>query len=181
MTSLEDIAGFLMVGGLCLLIANVRRKRPRKILPGMDAGFTVPVSQKGYLWAIPLYNPKPLLSRWERKAMADLLAQVPEGFQLCPQVRIADLVAVRGPDPEQNRQAFFKISAKSVDFAVVENQTGMVAVAIELDDRTHNEADRRYRDGLVDAVFERIGIPLLRFSPADRIDIAASFRRRGAL
>ncbi|ARW15787.1 DUF2726 domain-containing protein [Komagataeibacter europaeus] len=144
--------------------------------PVVDAGFSVPVSMTDYDWAVRLYQPTALLSEWERRVLSLLVAQVPRGYYVCPQVRLADFMAPRGPDRDANRQAFFKIASKSIDFVVVHVQSGTVVLGIELDDSTHAHPERQYRDGLVDAAFARTGIALLRFPPGARVDINGYFR-----
>jgi len=37
------------------------------------------------------YERKPLLSAWERRALLSMRAQLPPGFYVCPQVRLADM------------------------------------------------------------------------------------------
>ncbi|MBL7233133.1 DUF2726 domain-containing protein [Komagataeibacter oboediens] len=144
--------------------------------PVADAGFDVPVSMTDYDWAVRLYQPTALLSGWERRVLSTLVAQVPRGYYVCPQVRLADFIVPRGPDRDANRHAFFKIASKSIDFVVTHVQSGTVVLGIELDDGTHAHPERQYRDELVDAAFAHIGIPLLRFSPGGRVDISGYFR-----
>ncbi|WP_395371181.1 DUF2726 domain-containing protein [Komagataeibacter diospyri] len=142
----------------------------------VDAGFNVPVSMTDYDWAVRLYEPTALLSEWERRVLSILVTQVPHGYYVCPQVRLADFMVPRGPDRDANRQAFFKIASKSIDFVVVHVQSCTVVLGIELDDSTHAHPERQYRDGLVDAAFAHTGIALLRFSPGARVDISGYFR-----
>ncbi|NVN37872.1 DUF2726 domain-containing protein [Komagataeibacter swingsii] len=151
---------------------------PPPVLPApvADAGFSVPVSMADYGWAVRLYHPMALMSEWERRVLSILVAQAPRGYYVCPQVRLADFMAPRGPDRDANRQAFFKIASKSIDFVVVHVQSGTVVLGIELDDGTHAHPERQYRDGLVDAAFAHIGIALLRFPPGARVDISGYFR-----
>lgn len=149
---------------------------PTAVPPVLDAGFNVPVSMTDYDWAVRLYQPTALLSGWERRVLSTLVAQVPRGYYVCPQVRLADFIVPRGPDRDANRQAFFKIASKSIDFVVVHMQSGTVVLGIELDDSTHARPERQYRDGLVDAAFAHTGIALLRFSPGARVDIGGYFR-----
>ncbi|GBQ57770.1 DUF2726 domain-containing protein [Komagataeibacter swingsii] len=144
--------------------------------PVADAGFSVPVSMADYGWAVRLYHPMALMSEWERRVLSVLVAQAPRGYYVCPQVRLADFMAPRGPDRDANRQAFFKIASKSIDFVVVHVQSGTVVLGIELDDSTHAHPERQYRDGLVDAAFAHTGIALLRFPPGARVDISGYFR-----
>lgn len=140
-----------------------------------DAGFTVPVSMADYSWAVRLYQPRPLLSAWECRVLRNLMAQVPPGYLVCPQVRLADLMVPRGPDADANRQAFYKIASKSVDFVVIRADDGHVALGVELDDSTHDQPERQYRDGLVNAAFAQVGITLVHVTPGQRVDVTGYF------
>jgi len=57
-----------------------------------------------------------------------------------------------------------------VDFALVKADMLRPVVAIELDDVTHRRADRQERDRLRDNLFEKAGLPLLRFPTAMTYD-----------
>ena len=173
---------------IAAVVAVVRRRRPslppppasgrpRPVPPDLagDAGFSVPVSMTDYDWAVRLYQPRPLLSVWERRVLDTLRMQVPRGYHVCPQVRMADFIVPRGPDSTVNRQAFFKIASKSIDFVVVDEGTGAVVLGIELDDATHARPERQYRDGLGNAAFAHVRIPLLRLAPGARVDVTRHF------
>ena len=148
---------------------------PQGAPEAVDAGFTIPVSMADYSWAVPLYQPRPLLSAWECRVLRNLMAQVPPGYLVCPQVRLADLMVPRGPDAQANRRAFYKIASKSVDFVVIRAIDGHVALGLELDDSTHERPERQYRDGLVNAAFAQVGITLVHVTPGQRVDVTAYF------
>ena len=61
---------------------------------------------------------------------------------------------------------FVQIACKHVDFVLAEIETLHPIAAIELDDSSHQRADRRLRDELLDDLFEKAGFPLLRFRTA---------------
>jgi hypothetical protein len=54
-----------------------------------------------------------------------------------------------------------RIDRKHVDFVICEARTMQPLLAIELDDASHERADRIARDAFVDRVFEVAGLPLL--------------------
>ncbi|GBQ15323.1 DUF2726 domain-containing protein [Komagataeibacter rhaeticus] len=141
----------------------------------VDAGFSVPVSMADYGWAVRLYQPHPLLSAWECRVLRSLTGQVPPGVLVCPQVRLADFIVPRGPDADANRRAFYKIASKSVDFLIIREGDGHVLLGVELDDSTHDLPERQYRDGLVNAAFAQVGIPLLHVVPGQRVDVTGYF------
>jgi hypothetical protein len=49
-----------------------------------------------------------------------------------------------------------------------DSHTTAIVAAIELDDRTHDHADRRKRDRFLDAVLNSTGVPLLRIRASAR-------------
>ena len=119
------------------------------------------------------YHRKPLLSPWERNAFSTLAGQLRPGQHLCPQVRLADLLKVDASDQKARWAGLNRIARKSLDFVVVDLASGNVVLAIELDDKTHDRADRRERDSLVKHVLHEAGVPLARFRPRQRLDIRA--------
>ncbi len=121
------------------------------------------------------YERKPLLTAWERRALLSIRAQLPVGFYVCPQVRLADMLRVAGEDVPGQWRAVAKVASKSVDFAVVELTSGNVVLVVELDDQSHNRAERRDRDAFVDAALDRSGIPIRRFRPEMPIQVADVF------
>ena len=113
------------------------------------------------------YKSKAVLTKWESKTLSRLIRQVPSGYYVCPQVRLKEILQVSGKD----RKALWMVTSKSIDFVIIDLDSGLAKMAIELDDRTHSENKRRSRDFFVDAVFEKIGVPLLRFSPKQSVII----------
>lgn len=86
------------------------------------------------------------------------------GYRLFAQVRIADLVQVKGSKGRAWWRKFVKISSKHVDF-VVTNADFVIVAAIEVDDRSHERKERVERDQFVDQVFHESGLPLIRVKP----------------
>ena len=75
-------------------------------------------------------------------------------------VRIADLLEpIEGSSSWQT--AFNKISAKHVDFVLCETNHIRPLLAIELDDNSHQRADRDNRDIFVDKAFASAGLPII--------------------
>lgn len=78
-----------------------------------------------------------------------------------PQVHLSALLnhKVKG----QNWNAAFRhINGKSVDFVLVGKESYKIICAIELDDSTHNRADRKERDNEIERIFDEASIPLAR-------------------
>ena len=62
---------------------------------------------------------------------------------------------------------------KCVDFVIVSHDTMKPLLAVELDDRTHSQTERRQRDHFVDQVLTTVDIPILHWPK--------SARRKGGL
>ncbi len=117
------------------------------------------------------YHRKPILSPWERQAILQLQRQLPPELYLCPQVRLAELLAIENSDRKSQLRALNRVASKSVDFVVIEIATGDPRLVIELDDRTHKRGDRQRRDAFVDDILRQAGIRLVRFQPFKSLDI----------
>jgi len=72
-------------------------------------------------------------------------------------VRLADILVA----PEHDFSAFRRVSQKHVDFILCERSTLRPLIAIELDDRSHDLADRKARDSFVDAAYASAHFPLI--------------------
>jgi Protein of unknown function (DUF2726) len=78
-------------------------------------------------------------------------------------VRVADLLNVTSESRPARHRVFCSIACKHVDFLLVEPQNLRPLAAIELDDSTHRRVNRRKRDELLDDLFKKAELPLLRF------------------
>lgn len=79
---------------------------------------------------------------------------------ICPKVSLAELFFVT--DKAQFQRYFNMISRKRVDFVVCDPATLKPLCAIELDDKSHQKADRQDRDEFVEDLFMQTGTKLLR-------------------
>jgi hypothetical protein len=152
-------SGILLLGAFAILCLALVAGRGRRS-PGFSAAD---------------YRAKSLLSAWEAKALAEIQSDLPRGYHLCPQVRLADAVEIVQRDPSLRRAALGRVAQKSVDFAVIDGQ-GRVSLVLELDDRSHDRADRRRRDEMVDAVLAHCGIPIKRIRPGQRVSVCTHLR-----
>ena len=110
----------------------------------------------------PRYIRRALLSPAEKRFYRVLLEVSAPRAIVITKVRIADLISVRA----RRRlywKAFHKIAQKHVDFVVLDPQSLEPLCAIELDDSSHDRADRRRRDRFVDGALAGAGLPLHRF------------------
>lgn len=99
------------------------------------------------------------LSDGELRFYKVLKPLVPAGYALVTKVRLGDLFFVRRP--HENRGARSRIERKHVDFVICDESTMQPALAIELDDSSHNRKDRIDSDTFVDEVFKAAELPLL--------------------
>lgn len=127
--------------------------------------------QSSSFGGVVTYHGKKVLSTWEQRAIKTLMDQLSPELHLCPQVRLADIVDVESADRSAWRSAFNRIACKSIDFVVMDLQTGTPIMVIELDDRSHSRPERQKRDALVDKVLREACIPLVRFKPFGKLDI----------
>jgi hypothetical protein len=95
-------------------------------------------------------------------------------------VRLADLI---GPlaelDSALKRQAFNKICAKHIDFVLCSAKTFDVLGVIELDDSSHQRADRQARDAFVDAALAAAGIRIIHIKTQRQYDVQSLQRQLG--
>ena len=78
-------------------------------------------------------------------------------------VRLADIFFVANPN--KNHSYFGKISQRHVDFLGCDPQTMNPLFAIELDDSSHNNSNRKKSDQFLNQVFRDAALPLLRIEP----------------
>ena len=84
-------------------------------------------------------------------------------LSLSYKVRLADIFDVKkGYSRSRWQSAFNRISAKHIDFILIQKSDGKPILGIELDDKSHQRSKRVERDKFVDGVFKSSGLPLLR-------------------
>jgi hypothetical protein len=81
-------------------------------------------------------------------------------FAVCSKVRLADVFSVSGREGTQ--AARNRINQKHIDFLLCDPRTMAPILGIELDDSSHQRADRVQRDDFVDEIFRVADVPLLR-------------------
>jgi hypothetical protein len=101
------------------------------------------------------------------QAFFGVLAQVvPADVVICPKVRVADLLFVGQGSNYQSHMN--RIDRKHVDFVLCRREGFRPLVVVELDDASHQRADRMERDRFLDQAFQAAGLPLLHV-PAQRM------------
>ncbi len=80
-------------------------------------------------------------------------------------VRIADLIEVRKGSAHYQHKLNY-ITRKHLDFVLCDPKTMVPVFAIELDDRSHDGADRQKRDAFVNGLMTAVAMPLVRIPVA---------------
>ncbi|MGC4074912.1 MAG: DUF2726 domain-containing protein [Nibricoccus sp.] len=87
-----------------------------------------------------------------------------DGLTVVAKVRLADIFDIKkGLGRAERQRALNRVSAKHVDFLFIRETDGRPVLGIELDDASHQRADRKIRDRFVEDVFAAAGLPLVRF------------------
>lgn len=108
------------------------------------------------------YRPRErLVTKAELRFYKSLRKAVLDDWEIFAMVRIADILRVE--TGVKNRRSWLnKILAKHIDFVLCNPNSLEIVMGIELDDSSHQRADRIERDQFVNHAFESAGIPLLR-------------------
>lgn len=106
------------------------------------------------------------MSKVESEFFIKLERVVQERYYVFPQVHLSAILDHRIKGQEW-KYAFRHINGKSVDYVLCNKNTLEPTYAIELDDYTHDKADRRERDIEVERIFEAANLPLVRFRNKD--------------
>jgi len=102
----------------------------------------------------------------ERKFYRYLQQAVGDKYYIFAKVRAADVILpVSADDRSRWRSAFNKVACKHFDFVICDEQLRIFA-AIELDDASHNRADRIERDKFLDWACKSAGLALIRVKTA---------------
>jgi very-short-patch-repair endonuclease len=107
-----------------------------------------------------------LMSKTESDFFVKLERAVSERYYVFPQVHLSAILDHRVKGQEW-KYAFRHINGKSVDYVLCSKDTLRPTYAIELDDYTHDQKDRKERDREVERIFEATNLPLVRFKNKD--------------
>ena len=94
----------------------------------------------------------------------NLKAVVGDSAQIFSKVKLSDLFYAKAGDYGKNRSYTNRIDRKHVDFLLCDPKTLKPILGIELDDNSHQRADRQARDDFVNRVFEAAKLPLMHIS-----------------
>ena len=136
--------------------------RPRPAAPTAQ----VAASMSG-LPRIPLgvwFEPQPLLTEEEAALYNLIRVAAQEQFLVFAQVPVWCLVDVRAADTRMRTMVLNQIAFKRVQFVLVHPGTLRVVKVVEVDDPNDTSLQKEARDCLLNMVFRRAGIPILRLN-----------------
>jgi very-short-patch-repair endonuclease len=114
---------------------------------------------------------RPILTAAETKFFRALQAAVGKQYTIFPQLPLWTLVQPESNDPIAARVFNNRISLKRIDFILVDSTSLMPYMAIELDDRSHQQEDRQKRDAFVDEVLNQAGIKIVHIRTSSTYDL----------
>lgn len=134
------------------------RVRTRPLGGGLEPPEMLPLAEEPELEVTLPYRVRDdFLSPAEFSFYRVLVAAVGNRAIVCPKVNLSDVFFV----PRQDQAYRNKIDRKHVDFLLCHPTTMKPLGGVELDDSSHQRADRRARDEFVDQVFAAAGLPIV--------------------
>ena len=104
------------------------------------------------------------MSPAELNFFRNLKAVVGDSAQIFSKVKLGDLFYAKTGDYGKNRSYNNRVDRKHVDFLLCDPKTLKPILGIELDDKSHQRADRQERDDFVNHVFDAAKLPLMHVS-----------------
>lgn len=111
------------------------------------------------------YKPKEYITTKKESIFYNVLLEVTNelNYTLFAQVPLYAIVGMQNNLDASTKTSYFnKISAKSIDFVIVDDKC-KILLCIELDDNTHKYKYRIERDKFINKLFEDLNIGLLRY------------------
>jgi len=108
----------------------------------------------------------------EQRFYFRLVQAVGNDFLICPKVRLADIIEVRG-DAMEWRGSWNRIAAKHIDFLLTNTDTFQPVLALDLADDTHYGDQQMRQDEWLDRALEAARMPVLRVKVRRDYDAAA--------
>jgi hypothetical protein len=122
------------------------------------------VSQIWRKTGYPYHSKNTLLSAGELVFYHALHKAISPQQMIAPKVRLGDVIGCSEMDWSRGHGP--RISAKHLDFVLIDRLTSRILLAIELDDRSHERPDRKARDVFLNLALEAAQVPLLRIPAA---------------
>ena len=109
-----------------------------------------------------------VMNKSERAFFFELQKQLPQGYYIFPNMRIADFIDAVDGSGFYNRRN--KILPKHIDFLICDQYFKPI-VAVEVNGSSHRRADRVERDELVRKIFADANLPL------EFVDVGTNFEQ----
>ena len=136
-----------------------QKQEPQGCLFALFKLFGITPQKENRAEHLPYQRKDYLLSKAERSFFGVLQKAVADRYLVFAKVRLADLVFI--PRGTEKRQSFFnRIQSKHLDFVLCDHDAVRPLLAIELDDSSHQRADRKQRDQFVDSALAAAGLPI---------------------
>ncbi|MCC5874823.1 MAG: DUF2726 domain-containing protein [Candidatus Sumerlaeia bacterium] len=120
------------------------------------------------------YKPKAALSPAEKHFYNALATATPGDTVLLSKVRLADFLEVTSEAGEHRLAFFGRISQKHADFLLIDGETSLPLVVIELDDNSHKNNQRTIEsDRFKNSTYAAAGVTILRFPVQKNYDPAS--------
>lgn len=112
----------------------------------------------------PYHQVDEFITSAELNFFFNLKSVVGDSAQIFSKVKLSDLFYAKAGDFGKNRSYNNRIDRKHVDFLLCDPKTLKPILGIELDDKSHQRADRQERDDFVNHVFQAAKLPLMHVS-----------------
>jgi uncharacterized protein DUF2726/topoisomerase-like DNA binding C4 zinc finger protein len=112
----------------------------------------------------PYHQVDEFISPAELNFFFNLKSALGDSVQIFSKVKLSDLFYAKTGDFGKNRSYTNKIDRKHIDFLLCDPKTLKPLLGIELDDKSHQRADRQERDDFVNHVFQAARLPLMHVS-----------------
>lgn len=160
MDGIETLGGALILLVVVIVYqkSRAKKKRTHGYISKATLSNSVPVSID--VDVKQAYTPKWLFTMNEKRAYYRLNAIAKKhNLIVFAKVRLLDLVTPQRNNPKY-KTYFYKIQSKHVDF-VLTKENLVAKYIIELDDSSHDAADRKERDQFIDTVVTACGYKIL--------------------
>jgi hypothetical protein len=110
---------------------------------------------------LSIFRKKSLLTFYEKRFFEELRGAWFDKYDIYPQTQLGAIF-----EPKSRRGSWGPLSRlnKRIDFLIVERESQVPLLGIELDDTTHEKESRRSRDRFVEDLFRYNNIPFVRYN-----------------
>lgn len=125
----------------------------------------------------PFLMTNSLLTKAEMNFYNILKICIDDNKIICPKVRMLDVLWTKTYHVDNKIAYLNKVNRKHFDFIIADKETLKPLIAIELDDKSHEEDERKERDEFVDKLFLNLKFPVLHIKVGYTYD-AESIRKQ---